>query len=309
MKNFAFITIITPTYNRCDTLKRTYDSILNQKYESLKWLIIDDGSTDNTKELIDSFINENRISIKYHYKPNGGKHTALNLAFEMVDTKYCMIIDSDDELYKNALEKAVFIAENENDSIWQICGRTCDENNKMIGKKFPANINTYSRRLRLAISYKIKGEKISLFRTEILKKYRFPIYNDTNFVSEGMLYRKINHDYDSYYTNEIFRVYHTETPKSLTNASKTINKKYDIKIWNTFYHYSLTAINDFFWDSLFDTEIIFCIVNLSRCAIMSKRKYNDVMKEINKNYKKVFVTLGYIISYCFCYFAYNEDRK
>ena len=75
-----YTTILTPTYNRGENLKKLYKSLLKQKDNNFEWVIVDDGSTDNTKEIIQQFLQEAKINLKYLYKENGGKHTALNLS-------------------------------------------------------------------------------------------------------------------------------------------------------------------------------------------------------------------------------------
>lgn len=89
------VTILTPTYNRAYTLPRLYNSLLNQSDMRFVWVIVDDGSTDNTKALVESFKTDN-FPIMYLYKENGGKHTAVNLGVKYIDTKYTFIVDSDD---------------------------------------------------------------------------------------------------------------------------------------------------------------------------------------------------------------------
>ena len=97
------LTIITPTYNRENTLKNAYHSLLDQTNKDFEWLIIDDGSKDNTKKLVKEFIKENKITITYHYKENGGKHTALNEGIKKAKGDYILILDSDDTLTKDAV--------------------------------------------------------------------------------------------------------------------------------------------------------------------------------------------------------------
>ena len=87
-KNNPLITVFTPAYNRAYTLHLCYESLLRQTSKNFKWLIIDDGSTDNTKEIVDSWIkNDNGFEIIYIYKGNGGMHTAHNIAYENIDTE------------------------------------------------------------------------------------------------------------------------------------------------------------------------------------------------------------------------------
>lgn len=102
----AFLTIFTPAYNRAYTITRTYESLLKQQCKDFIWMIIDDGSTDNTKELVEKWKNkENGFEICYIYKENGGMHTAHNVAYENIDTELNVCIDSDDCLAENAVQK------------------------------------------------------------------------------------------------------------------------------------------------------------------------------------------------------------
>lgn len=108
LKNKPTITVFTPAYNRAYTLHLCYESLKRQTSKDFKWLIIDDGSTDNTKHLVDSWINENNgFEIKYIYKENGGMHTAHNKAYENIDTELNVCIDSDDYMTDDAIEKIV----------------------------------------------------------------------------------------------------------------------------------------------------------------------------------------------------------
>ena len=98
------ITILTPTYNRAYTLKNAYDSLVRQTNKNFEWVIVDDGSTDDTKDLVNDFIKEGNIQIKYFLKKNGGKHTALNYGIKRINTKYVLILDSDDYLKDDCVE-------------------------------------------------------------------------------------------------------------------------------------------------------------------------------------------------------------
>lgn len=101
------LTIFTPSYNRAYTLHKCYESLKKQSSKDFLWLIIDDGSTDNTKELVDSWIDENIIEIKYHYQNNQGMHGAHNTAYELMDTELNVCIDSDDYMPDDAVEKII----------------------------------------------------------------------------------------------------------------------------------------------------------------------------------------------------------
>ena len=101
------LTIFTPTFNRAYTLHKCYESLTRQTSNDFEWLIIDDGSTDNTKELVESWINENKVRIHYFYQENQGMHGAHNTAYEQIDTELNVCIDSDDYMPDDAVEKIV----------------------------------------------------------------------------------------------------------------------------------------------------------------------------------------------------------
>ena len=108
MENEIILTVFTPAYNRAHTLHRCYESLCRQKCKQFKWLIIDDGSSDNTKELVESWIKEDSgFEIIYHYKENGGMHTAHNVAYENITTELNVCIDSDDCLAFDAAKKII----------------------------------------------------------------------------------------------------------------------------------------------------------------------------------------------------------
>ena len=98
------ITLFTPTYNRVHLLSRLYNSILMQDVIDVEWLIVDDGSIDDTEALIENFQKESIINISYYKKSNGGKHTAINFGLQNAKGELFFIIDSDDVLAENALK-------------------------------------------------------------------------------------------------------------------------------------------------------------------------------------------------------------
>ena len=99
------LTIFTPTYNRAHTIERTYHSLCRQSCKEFDWLIIDDGSTDNTASIVKAWVAENKIPIRYVYKENGGLYTGYNVAYSLIESELCVCVDSDDYMPDNAVEK------------------------------------------------------------------------------------------------------------------------------------------------------------------------------------------------------------
>ena len=136
------LTIFTPTYNRAHTIGRTYESLLRQTCRDFEWLIIDDGSTDNSRELIGGWIKEGKISIRYIHQENQGMHGAHNTAYRNIRTELNTCIDSDDFMPDDAVEKIVrFWREHGSDKYAGIVGLDQTEDGKVIGTGFPAGLS------------------------------------------------------------------------------------------------------------------------------------------------------------------------
>ena len=167
------VTFFTPTYNRAHILTRCYESLCNQNSFDFKWLIVDDGSSDNTKELVDRWIaQEDRFEIRYIYKENGGLHTAFNVAVAEVDTELFVCFESDDIFTPEAMTiiENTWKAVRESDCVGFIT--LCkDMDGKLIGTRFPENVKMtlYREHRRIAA-----GDKQYVFRTEALKRV-FPM--------------------------------------------------------------------------------------------------------------------------------------
>ena len=135
----ATLTVFTPTYNRAYILQRCYESLVRQTSKDFIWLIIDDGSTDNTKSLVDQWIKEkNEFEIKYVYKENGGMHTGHNKAYELIDTELNVCIDSDDFMPDNSVELIVdFWSKYGSNRYSGIVSLDNDDKGNIIGTKLP----------------------------------------------------------------------------------------------------------------------------------------------------------------------------
>ena len=129
------ITVFTPTYNRGYIIKQLYDSLILQSYKDFEWLVIDDGSTDDTEELFKSFIAEQKLNIHYLKIENGGKHRAINKGVILAQGKYFFIVDSDDYLHNNALERIYFYTKQiEDDKTFAgVCGLKIYPNGRKVG--------------------------------------------------------------------------------------------------------------------------------------------------------------------------------
>ena len=196
------ITVITPTYNRKHTISKCYDSLVNQTNKDFEWIIVDDGSTDNTKELIDRYIKENKIKIKYIFKKNGGKHTALNVGTKEAKGELIIILDSDDYLDDKAVEYV--------EQYW----KKYKNNKKLCGITFIKEIENpfykvkpFSEKISNMIEYKYNEnnptDMCEIIRTDLLKKYPYPEFEGEKFLSEVIVSGEISKKYDMVYVPKV----------------------------------------------------------------------------------------------------------
>lgn len=189
------LTIFTPTYNRGYIIGKLYDSLLSQTNKNFKWLIVDDGSSDNTEELVKSWIDEDKIEIKYINQENKGKHIAHNTGVENCDTELFFCVDSDDYLLNNGVEDIYRDYYNIQDqNIAGIVSIRMTEKREPIGTDMPIGIK-YSSLSDLYEKYKFRGDTALVFKTDILKKYKFPKINGEKFVGEEYVYCQIDANY------------------------------------------------------------------------------------------------------------------
>ena len=199
------ISILTATYNRAHDLERLYTSLVinsnsNIEYE---WLIMDDGSTDKTKLIIDNFIKQNIIKIEYHYQENQGKMSAINNLMKFVTGDVIIECDSDDYFVTGAFD---IINKNidkllSDETVYALAFLKKNESGKIDGTEFIED-NHRSDMFSLYYKEKMTGEKILVYKTEIRKKYKHILEADEKFVTEFRMYNKIDADYDVICINE-----------------------------------------------------------------------------------------------------------
>lgn len=198
------LTIFTPAYNRAHTLPRTYESLCAQNCKDFTWLIVDDGSQDNTAELVKQWqANDNGFEIQYIYKENGGMHTAHNLAYANIHTELNTCIDSDDKLAPGAVEKILAKWEQVKDQGYAgIIALDADFDGNVLGKGFPGGMNETS-----VIGYYAaggSGDKKLVYRTDIINSYpEYPVFEGEKYVSLSYKYRLIDQDYKMAVLDEV----------------------------------------------------------------------------------------------------------
>ena len=198
------LTVFTPAFNRAHTIGRTYESLCKQECKDFLWLIVDDGSTDHTKELVESWQQrDNGFEIQYVYKENGGMHTAHNTAYEHIVTELNVCIDSDDAMSDDAVEKII--------NKWQLVREQgyagmialdADMKGNIIGKGFPENMTETT-----LVGYYAaggSGDKKLIYRTEVINKYPpYPVFEGEKYVALAYKYRLADQEYKLAVLDEI----------------------------------------------------------------------------------------------------------
>ncbi|MBE6121077.1 MAG: glycosyltransferase family 2 protein [Erysipelotrichaceae bacterium] len=188
------ITVFTATYNRGYIIEAAYRSLRRQTVKDFEWIVIDDGSTDNTKDLFREWEkdNSNGFVLRYFYIPNGGKMRAANKAYKIAKGELFLYLDSDDYLTDDCIESIISWEQtihDMRDSYCGVAGLRCHFDGSIIGTTFEGDYLDASTLERK--KYGISGDRVEVFYTDIIQKYPFPEFEDEKFIGEGIMWNKI----------------------------------------------------------------------------------------------------------------------
>ena len=196
------LTVFTPAYNRAHTLPRTYESLCRQTCRDFCWLVIDDGSTDGTRALVENWMAESRILINYIYQENQGMHGAHNTAYANIHTELNVCIDSDDWMPDDAVHKIVtFWQQHSSDKVAGIIGLDQTADGTVIGGRFPDEM----RQTTLMGYYQAggSGDKKLVYRTQVIQGYpEYPLFEGEKYVGLAYKYMLIDKQYELLTLNE-----------------------------------------------------------------------------------------------------------
>ena len=193
------ITIFTPTYNRAYIIDNLYQSLLKQTDMDFEWLIVNDGSTDNTEIYFEEIAKKtNPFPIRYYSQKNKGKHVAINLGVEKACGDLFFIVDSDDYLTKDAIKKIKeWKSSLDNSKKWAgVAGLKGNAENQIIGKTF-LGTDFIDAKNNEREKYHLLGDKAEVYFTDVLKKHPFPEFDDEKFITEEVVWNAIA--IDGYY--------------------------------------------------------------------------------------------------------------
>lgn len=260
------LTVFTPAYNRAHLLPRLYESLCRQTSDDFEWLVIDDGSSDNTKELVAQWIRENRIVIRYIYQQNQGMHGAHNTAYRNTYTELNTCIDSDDYMTDDAVELILKKWNSiEQQKYAGIIGLDALESGQIIGTEFQIAYTTLEDfYLRGG-----KGDKKLVYRTDIIKRYpEYPVFEGEKYVGLGTKYLFIDKDYQLATLNAVLVIVEYQD----NGSSNTMFAQY-LKYPKGFIYNRITTMQ---YSKSIKRKFIEAIHYVSSCIILKKRNFlND----------------------------------
>lgn len=201
------LTIFTPTYNRAYCLGDLYESLCRQTCNDFEWLIIDDGSTDDTPRLVHQWKADQKVMIRYLHKENGGMHTGYNTAYDSITTELNMCMDSDDYCTDDAVEQIIkWWKSNGSSKYAGIIGLDSTRDGRIIGDRFPDQIK-HTTVSGMYQQHKIMGDKKLVYRTDVVKRYpRYPEFPNERFVPIFCVPYMIDQDFPMLTLNKVLCV-------------------------------------------------------------------------------------------------------
>ncbi|TGN27145.1 glycosyltransferase family A protein [Empedobacter tilapiae] len=294
------ITIVTPSYNRAHTLTRVYDSLKNQIFKDFKWIIMDDGSTDNTKELVESFQEENLLKIEYFWNENQHKFVTVFEGIKKVTSKYFMIVDSDDSYPTDSLQilfDEVEQIQNQDEYI-SVMGLSQYTDGKIVGDQYPNNGFDGSI-FDMRYKYKVRGDKFGIFITktyqQLLKNFDYSLYKNKGYIPQTVFFNTYDaNGVKTRFVNKVVRNYHLDE----SDENSVSNTRWSGK--NTFglmegYRSFLNSYGKKLFN--YPKALIRNLVGYQVYSIINQRDLSEINKELKQF--KMLSTLIYPLSYLY----------
>lgn len=287
----CIFTIFTPTFNRKATIERTYNSIkqlilpqINGNMGEIEWIVVDDGSMDNTEGLFAKLCQENAIALRYYYQQNQGKHVAMNFAAQQARGKFWLTIDSDDTILPDALLKYYkawnSIPENERNEYCGVSARCIDSEGNIVGDKLPYQPMDVSF-TELRMKYRIEGEMLEMFRVDVLRQYPFPEYDSRmRYCPEAIAWFEMAKKYKLRVINEAVRTYYYDASVSIMRERSVKRSAANYFLWL----YLVNNLTQYFFS--YPIKIVKAYVGVSMDGFVSGRSINGILKDIH-GWKKI----------------------
>jgi glycosyltransferase involved in cell wall biosynthesis len=222
---YAF-TVFTPTFNRAHTLPRVWNSLLQQTFKDFEWIIVDDGSCDNTCDLVSTFRQRSEFPVRYLWQQHSHKKAAYNFAVREAQGILFLGFDSDDECVPTALERFWWhwnnIAVSRRDQFSAVTALCTYPDGRLVGNRFPCTEWRDADSIEMVHGWKISGDKWGFQRTDVMRRFPFP-ENIDGFVPEAVVWTQISLYYKTRFVNEVLLIVH-QSPDGLTRSSRPMRE-------------------------------------------------------------------------------------
>jgi glycosyltransferase involved in cell wall biosynthesis len=258
-------TVCTPTYNREDLLPRVYASLKAQSFGNFEWLVVDDGSTDGTADLVRRWAGEALFPVRYVWKENGGKHTAHNVCIREARGELFVMVDSDDWLVPTALErlKAEWDQVTNKEGYSGVCCLFQYEDGTVVGNRFPRD-QMESNAVDLRYNLGVVGDKIGLTRTDVLRRFPFPDDLGRCYVPESLVWNRISQEYQMRCVNAVIGVKEYQ-PEGITDRSRLNSYRNPL----AYYLFAAELLNGRIQFPL--KRVPRVVVSLVKCALLARK--------------------------------------
>ena len=305
-QNLYFFTVLTPTYNRAHTLGRVYESLCQQQFKDFEWLVVDDGSTDDTREKIEGWQAEAPFPIRYVWQTNQHKKTAFNTGVKEAWGRLIVALDSDDTLLPESLQAMAqawrSIPDDLKSGYIAVTGLCARPDGSIVGDRFPEDQMDMTS-LDMNFKHHVKGEKFGCLQTEVLKHFPFP-QDVEGFVPESIVWRAIARaGYLTRFVNTVFRNYY-ETEGSLTAQGAQGGDRHALGILLLARD---TVVNCLPWFRYQPSVFFLAAARYTRCRLQLRaaRKKIPASAELEGNVSRLLVTLMYPLGWA----LYLRDRQ
>lgn len=283
-------TVFTATYDRAITLERVRRSLEAQTFRDFEWLVVDDGSTDATRQHVERWQQDASFPIRYVYQENAGKHVAFNRAVRQARGMLFLNLDSDDECIPETLERLYYwweaIPEAEREGFSAVTMLCRDQTGAILGTRFPESPLDCSS-IEMRWKHKVKGEKWGFQRTDVLREFPFQEPEGVKFVSESIVWRAIDQHYKTRFVNEVLRTYWVDEagkPNLSTLAPGVLEGR-------VMFH--AQTLNDLTrWFRVNPTAFVAAAINLSRYSFQQGKRVGEILGTVERTWVKLLVAMA-----------------
>ncbi len=281
------ISILTATYNRSKLLKRLYNSIvknLTNKVE-IEWLIMDDGSSDDTQKMVEEFIQDNKFDIQYYSQENSGKMVAINKLIPYSTGDLIIECDSDDYFKENAfniINKSYHLID---EKTYALCYLKYDQNQCNLGNLFKEKETTM---FDLYFKQGEDGEKALVYNAKIRKQYSYELENNEKFITEARMHHKMDLKYKIKCFNEPIMICEYQTEGYTNNINETF-KKYPYGYYKYF-----KEMFDMNCKGIYFNKRMYLIKHYILFSSLTNVKFKEALKNVKWTFNKILFTILYI---------------